>query len=182
MCVSARAIRVNKFPLIYRCSLLYIHCYAPDTRSSVNMTWRYCTCICKLLMFSCSRSVQMLHNVKKNNIDLFEVHVHVSSFQIHVHVQLQISLKCTDACPQIIWSYMHALSEHQTIERKRQVTLIKKVLIILKNTFCHRIIEIYMYMKRVTANICYTHSTEENKMLISFDFYNTNICLNCESH
>ena len=31
----------------------------------------------------------MLHNVKKNNIDLFEVHVHVSSFQIHVHVQLQ---------------------------------------------------------------------------------------------
>ena len=29
----------------------------------------------KILMFRCSRSVQMLHNVKKNNIDLFEVHV-----------------------------------------------------------------------------------------------------------
>ena len=26
MCVRARAFRVNKFPLIYRCSLLYIHC------------------------------------------------------------------------------------------------------------------------------------------------------------
>ena len=26
-------------------------------------------------------------------------------------------------------------------------------------------------MKRVSAIICYTHSTEENKMLISFDFY-----------
>ena len=25
----------------------------------------------------------MLHNVKKNNIDLFEVHVHVSPFQIY---------------------------------------------------------------------------------------------------
>ena len=37
-------------------------------------------------------------------------------------------------------------------------------------------------MKRVSASICYTHSTEENKMLISFDFYNTNICLNCETH
>ena len=37
-------------------------------------------------------------------------------------------------------------------------------------------------MKRVSANICYTHSTEENKMLISFDFDNTNIGLNCESH
>ena len=36
-------------------------------------------------------------------------------------------------------------------------------------------------MKRVSANICYTHSTEEkNKMLISIDFYNTNIGLNCE--
>ena len=44
----------------------------------------------------------MLHNVTKNNIDLFEVHVHVFSFQIHVYVQLQISLKCTDARPQII--------------------------------------------------------------------------------
>ena len=43
----------------------------------------------------------MLHNVKKNNIDLFEVHIHVSSFQIHVHVQLQINLKCTDARPQM---------------------------------------------------------------------------------
>ena len=40
----------------------------------------------------------------------------------------------------------------------------------------------YMYMKRVSANICYTHSTEENKMLISFDFYKTNIDLNCDSH
>ena len=37
-------------------------------------------------------------------------------------------------------------------------------------------------MKRVSANICYTHSTEENKMVISFDFYNVIICLNCESH
>ena len=69
-------------------------------------------------MFRCSRSVQMLHNVKKNNIDIFEVHVHTSSFQTHVHVQLQINLKCTDARPQIIWSYMRALSEHQTTERK----------------------------------------------------------------
>ena len=41
-------------------------------------------------MFKCSRSVQMLHNVKKNNIDLFEVHAHISLFQIYVHVQLQI--------------------------------------------------------------------------------------------
>ena len=40
----------------------------------------------------------------------------------------------------------------------------------------------YMYMKSVSVNNCYTHSTEENKMLISFDFYNTNIGLNCESH
>ena len=54
------------------------------------------------IMFRCSRSVKMLHNIKKNNIDHFEVHVHVSSFQIHVHVQLQINLKCTDARPQII--------------------------------------------------------------------------------
>ena len=44
----------------------------------------------------------MLRNVKKNNTDIFEVHVHVSSFRIHVHVQLQINLKCTDARPQII--------------------------------------------------------------------------------
>ena len=61
----------------------------------------------------------MLHNVKKNDIDLFEVHV--SSFQIHVHVQLQINLKCTDARPQILRSYMCALSEHQTIERKERL-------------------------------------------------------------
>ena len=33
-------------------------------------------------------------------------------------------------------------------------------------------------MKRVSANNCYP---EENKMLISIDFYNTNIGLNCES-
>ena len=39
----------------------------------------------------------MLHNIKKNYIAIFEIHVHVSSFQIHVHVQLQISLKCTEA-------------------------------------------------------------------------------------
>ena len=39
-----------------------------------------------------------------------------------------------------------------------------------------------MYMKRVSANICYTHSTEENKILISFDFYDTNISLICESN
>ena len=44
----------------------------------------------------------MLHDIKKNNIDIFEVHVHVSSFQIHVHVQLQINLKCIDERPQII--------------------------------------------------------------------------------
>ena len=37
-------------------------------------------------------------------------------------------------------------------------------------------------MKRVSAIICYTYSTEENKMLTSIDFYNTNIGLNCESH
>ena len=37
-------------------------------------------------------------------------------------------------------------------------------------------------MKRVSVNIYCTHSSEENKMLISFDFYNTNIGLNCESH
>ena len=74
--------------------------------------------MCELLMFRCFKSVQMLHDVKKNNIDLFEVHVHVSSFQIHVHVQLQINLKYTGARPQIIWSYMRALSEQQTIVRK----------------------------------------------------------------
>ena len=34
-----------------------------------------------------------------------------------------------------------------------------------------------MYMKRASANICYTHSTEENMMLISFDFYNINLGL-----
>ena len=45
---------------------------------------------------------KMLHNVKKNNIDLFEVHLHVSFFRMHVHVQLQINLKCADARPQII--------------------------------------------------------------------------------
>ena len=39
-----------------------------------------------------------------------------------------------------------------------------------------------MYMKRVSANNFYDHSTEENKMLISFDFDNTNIALNYESH
>ena len=44
----------------------------------------------------------MMHNVKKNNIDRFEVHVNVSSFQIYVHVQLQINLKCTDVRPQIV--------------------------------------------------------------------------------
>ena len=54
----------------------------------------------------------------KNNIDLFEVRVHVSSFQIHVHVQLQVNLKFTDTRPQVIWPYMRALSEHQTIEKK----------------------------------------------------------------
>ena len=37
-------------------------------------------------------------------------------------------------------------------------------------------------MKRFTANFGYTHSTEDNKTLILFDFYNTNIGLNCESH
>ena len=91
-----------------------------DYRGSTSLvcTWIYCTCMCKLLMFRCSRSVQMMHNVKKNNIDHFEVHEHVSSFQIHVYIQLQINLKCTDVRPQIIWSYMRALSEHQTIERK----------------------------------------------------------------
>ena len=39
-----------------------------------------------------------------------------------------------------------------------------------------------MYLKRVSANNCYTHSSEENKIMGSFDFYNTNIGLNCESH
>ena len=29
----------------------------------------------------------MLHNVKKNNTGIFEVHVHVSSFQIHIHTR-----------------------------------------------------------------------------------------------
>ena len=37
-------------------------------------------------------------------------------------------------------------------------------------------------MKRVSANTCYTHNTEENKMLISYDFYMKNTGLNCESH
>ena len=41
MCV--RVFRVNKVSLIYRCSLLYIHCsrkyYAPDTTSSVNICY-----------------------------------------------------------------------------------------------------------------------------------------------
>ena len=40
----------------------------------------------------------------------------------------------------------------------------------------------HIYMKRVSANVCYTQFIKENKMLISFDFYNTNIGLNCESH
>ena len=93
---------------------------------------RYFTCMCKLLTFRCSRSVQMLHNIKKNYIDIFEVHVHVSSFQIHVHVQLHISLKCTDARPQIIWSYMHACTfGTPNYWKKWQITLIKKVLILL---------------------------------------------------
>ena len=39
-----------------------------------------------------------------------------------------------------------------------------------------------MYMKRFSANICYTNYIEENKMLLLFDFYNTNIGLNCKSH
>ena len=34
----------------------------------------------------------------------------------------------------------------------------------------------------VSTNICYTQSIEDNKMLISLDFYNINIGLNCESH
>ena len=80
----------------------------------------------------------MLHNVKKNNIDLFEVHVHVSSFQIHVHGQLQISLKCTDARPQIILSYMRALSEH-CIERKSRLHKLKRFQL-FKKYFCHRFI------------------------------------------
>ena len=67
----------------------------------------------------------MLHNVKKSNTDLFEVHVHVFSFQIHVQVQLQINLKCTDVRPQIIRSYMRALSEHQIIERKDRLHYLK---------------------------------------------------------
>ena len=116
--ISGQQIFINIPLFTFINALLSLKYYAPDTRSSVNMTWRYCTCICKLLMFRCFRSVQMLHNVKKNNIDLFEVHVHVSSFLIHVHVQLQFNLNCTDARPQIIWSYMRALSEHQIIERK----------------------------------------------------------------
>ena len=62
------------------------------------------SCLRLEIMFRCPRSVKMLHNVKKNNIDLFEVHVHASSFQIHVQVQLQINLKCTDARPPVIWS------------------------------------------------------------------------------
>ena len=120
VCVRARAFRQQIFiniPLFtFIDALLSLKYYSPDTRSSVNRTWIYCICICKLLMFRCFRSAQMLHNVKENNIDLFEEHV--PSFQIHEQVQLQINLKCTDARPQIIWSYMRTLSEHQTIERK----------------------------------------------------------------
>ena len=116
--ISGQQIFINIPLFIFIHTLLSLKYYAPHNRSGVNMTWRYCTCICKLLMFRCSRSVQMLHNVKKKHNDLFEVHVHVSSFQIHVHVQLQINLKCTDLRPQIIWSYMRALPEHQTIERQ----------------------------------------------------------------
>ena len=121
---------------------------------------RYFPCMCQLLMFRCSRSVQMLQNVKKNNTDIFEIHVYVSSFQIHVHVQLHINLKCTDASPQIIWSYMHACTfGTPNYWKKRQVTLIKKVLILLNillfvclfwgftalalakvNFFCYRVI------------------------------------------
>ena len=70
--------------------------WASGAGTPLVCTWRYCTCMCKLLMCRCSRRVQMLHNVKKNNADLFEVHLHVCSFQIHVHEQLQIILKCTD--------------------------------------------------------------------------------------
>ena len=67
------------------------------------------------------------------------------SNSMHVHVQLQINLKCTDAHPQIIWSYMRALSEHQNCWKKRQVTLIKKVLIILKMLLSYGHLHIYIY-------------------------------------
>ena len=49
----------------------------------------------------------MLGNVKKNNIGIFEAHVHVSSFQIYVHVRLQINLKCTDAENMTVHACMH---------------------------------------------------------------------------
>ena len=73
----------------------------------------------------------MLHNVKKNNIDLFKVHVNVSSFPIHVHVQLQINLKCTDASTDNM--IIHACTVGtQNHCKKSQVILIKKVLILFK--------------------------------------------------
>ena len=71
---------------------------------------------------------------------------------------------------------MRALSNTKLL-KKRQVTLIKKVLILLKILLSYGHLN-QMYMKRVNANI----STEENKMLISIEFYNTNIGLNCESY
>ena len=103
--------------------------WATGADTPLVRTWRYCTCMCKLLMLRCSRSIQMLHNVKKNNIDLFEVHAHVSSFQIHVQVQLQINLKCTDADNMIRHECTFGTPNYW---KKRQVTLIKKVLILLK--------------------------------------------------
>ena len=89
-CVCGQQIFINIPLFTFIQTLLSLKYYAPETRSSVKMTWRYCACICKPLMFRCSRSVQMLHNVTNNNIDLLEVHVHVSSFQIYVYLQLQI--------------------------------------------------------------------------------------------
>ena len=72
------------------------------------------------------RNVRMLHNVKKNDIDVFEVHVHVSSLQMHVYVQLQINLKCTDARASTDNMIIHACTfGTPNCWKKRQVTLIR---------------------------------------------------------
>ena len=78
-------------------------------------TWRYCLCMCKFLMLRYSRSVNVLYNVKKNNIDLFEEHLYVSTSK---------------------YMYRRASTDNMTIHvctlgtpnywKKRQVTLIKK--------------------------------------------------------
>ena len=115
-CMVCRGPGLNPWPQVSRSG--HSTDWATGAGTPLVCTWRYCTCMCKLLMFRSSRSVQMLHNVKKNKIDLSEVHV--SSSQIHEH--LQINLKCTDERPQIIWSYVCTFGT-PNYWKKRQVTL-----------------------------------------------------------